>query len=373
MKWLKGFTLIELLIVISIVSILFLVGYANFRDYARRQALVGITKQIQADLRYTQAQAIEGKRVTGCTAGRPLDGYNFFVVDSTHYRVEAACAATAVVIKTVTLASDFSISTPAVNPIVYKALAQGTTIPVNQSVTIRVTQTSTTKTSDVVITDGGFISVDLPYTTNAPVPTSSPSPTPVATSSPTPGPTPTVPPSPTPSPTPSSCANMTCYQDLDGDHFLGASLSVCRYNSDCAQIPAGDPNPSYNYNLSDGFGGECNIAIGSDNHASAVNLCCWTAGNACDGGCTYLSYSGPSSHASCPCSGSTQTQCYSGCGTESCLSFSGNGNCVKGSGSCYKRSSFTGTFHNNCSWNGSCSGGTSDSCYTGKVSCSWSW
>jgi len=364
----KAFTLIEILVVISIVSILFIVGYANFRDYARRQALVGITKQLQADLRFTQAQAIEGKRPAGCTAGRPLNGYGFNIISPTSYQVFADCSVTPLVVKTVVLASDFTVSTPEVNPIIFKALAHGTNIPINQSVTIRVTQTSTTKTSDVTITDGGYISVDLPYTTNAPIPTRSPSPTPVGAPSPTPGPTPTFPPTPTPSPTSSACANKVCYQDLDSDFFLGASKSVCRYNNDCAQIPVGDPNPSYKKNLSDGLGGECNIAAGSDNHASNVNLCCWTTTGGCDGSCNYTNYSGPTNHQDASCTGP------SSCSANqiSCLSFSGSG-CAAGTGNCYKRGSYTGTFYNNCSYTGGCHLVNSDSCYKSKTTCSWSW
>ena len=45
----KGYTLIEILVVISIMAILFTVGFAGYRDFSRRQVLLGAVNQIQGD------------------------------------------------------------------------------------------------------------------------------------------------------------------------------------------------------------------------------------------------------------------------------------------------------------------------------------
>ena len=44
-----GYTLIEILVTLSIVGIIFAAGYANFREYARRQAVVSGARQVQGD------------------------------------------------------------------------------------------------------------------------------------------------------------------------------------------------------------------------------------------------------------------------------------------------------------------------------------
>lgn len=55
-----GFTLIELLMVLFIISVLFGLGYTNYRDYSRRQLLNTAVRQMEEDIRLIQEKAISG-------------------------------------------------------------------------------------------------------------------------------------------------------------------------------------------------------------------------------------------------------------------------------------------------------------------------
>jgi prepilin-type N-terminal cleavage/methylation domain-containing protein len=58
----KGYTLIELIVVMMIMGIIFSLVTANYRDYSRRQLVVGAARQIKGDLRYTQQLALAGRK-----------------------------------------------------------------------------------------------------------------------------------------------------------------------------------------------------------------------------------------------------------------------------------------------------------------------
>lgn len=174
MKWQKalpaarrGYTLIEILVGLTIISLLFSFGYVSFREFSRRQALAGSVKKMQGDLRLAQSFASSGQKPnnTTCNNGR-LDSYGFTVIVSPPgYKIEANCGA-AFVYKTVTLPSDVTVTVPSIpltnptveiNPILFKALGQGTNIPSGQSVLITLTQVGTGSTSSVTVTSGGEI------------------------------------------------------------------------------------------------------------------------------------------------------------------------------------------------------------------------
>ncbi|MBI2018653.1 prepilin-type N-terminal cleavage/methylation domain-containing protein [Candidatus Daviesbacteria bacterium] len=57
---LKGFTLVELLVVISIMALLGVVAYANFKDFAQDQVVNKAIGQIQTAFRLAQANATSG-------------------------------------------------------------------------------------------------------------------------------------------------------------------------------------------------------------------------------------------------------------------------------------------------------------------------
>lgn len=111
------------------------------------------------DLRLAQEQALTGKKPDDpkCNSGL-LNGYNFVVVDSGTYRIEADCTGgTPVEIKTVTMPLDLSLSTPSVNPLLFKALGQGTNIPEGEDTVINITQVGSNAVIPVTISSGGEI------------------------------------------------------------------------------------------------------------------------------------------------------------------------------------------------------------------------
>ena len=161
----SGYTLIEILIALTIVGLIFGIGYVNFRDFARRQALSGTVRSLKGDLRLAQAEALTGKKpndplkkcVDPLDVTKPfLNGYNFFVVSSSTYTIEAACSGGNVEIKRVTLSSDMAISAPTPNPVLFKILGQGTNIGATEAV-VTITQSGTGSVATINISSGGEI------------------------------------------------------------------------------------------------------------------------------------------------------------------------------------------------------------------------
>lgn len=126
----QAFTLIELLVGISIMAIVFTIGIANYRDFSRRQALVGVEKTLKGDLRTAQQLALAGKKPEGSTCD-VLNGYTFALTGSSGYRISANCSnglgTSSIEYKLVSLSGEFSISST--NPTVeFKVLGHGTNL-----------------------------------------------------------------------------------------------------------------------------------------------------------------------------------------------------------------------------------------------------
>lgn len=151
----NAFTLIELLIGLTIVGLIFSFGFANFRDFSRRQALLGEMRKVTGDLRLAQEKSLSGDKPTdiSCAAPYVLNGYNFYVTSSTSYKIQADCSGGTVDVKSVDLVTGVTISTPSPNPIVFKALGQGTNIaPGGTTLTLTQDETSATQTINVTST-----------------------------------------------------------------------------------------------------------------------------------------------------------------------------------------------------------------------------
>lgn len=157
----RAFTLIEILVSMTIVGFLFSFGYASFRDFSRRQALAGVVKQVQGDLRLAQQKALSGEKPAGCTAPPPvktLNAYNFYRSTEDTYKIQADCTVVGVVdVKTVTLPAGAKILTPSPNPIKFNVLSRGTNIVSGESATITLTQAGVPDQQDVIVTAGGEI------------------------------------------------------------------------------------------------------------------------------------------------------------------------------------------------------------------------
>lgn len=123
--------------------------------------MAGTLRSLKGDLRLAQEYSLIGKKPEGTNCDDDvLNGYRFFVFSSTRYIIRAYCSGASgqVNVKIVDLPSDITISNAPpnpINPITFKALGQGTNL--SADTTIRLTQTSTGKTNDVIVTKGGEI------------------------------------------------------------------------------------------------------------------------------------------------------------------------------------------------------------------------
>lgn len=154
----KGYTLIEILVALTIIGLLFAVGYAGFRDFSRRQIVKDAAKEIQGDLRLAQGNAITGQKPEGCNSLKTLDSYSFNVVSLSpaEYSIEANCGSSAIIVKSVNLPSGITLSAPTPNPLKFKVLGQGTNIGTDNWV-LTLTQVGTGNTTSVTVTAGGEI------------------------------------------------------------------------------------------------------------------------------------------------------------------------------------------------------------------------
>lgn len=156
----SAYTLIEILVGLTIIGLLFAVGYVNFRDFSRRQAIAGAAKLLQGDLRLAQQQALSGQKPDdpNCNNPNTLTGYYFNVVSMTEYTVYAGCSLgnSSILSKDVTLPAGISI-TASQNPILFKILGAGTNIPQGNTVTVTLTQAATNNVFTISIGSGGEI------------------------------------------------------------------------------------------------------------------------------------------------------------------------------------------------------------------------
>lgn len=154
----SAYTLIEILVGLTIVGLIFAFGFASFRDFARRQSVTSLSRRIRGDLRLAQEQALSGKKPTdpNCNSPNILNGYNFRVVSSSNYVVEANCSGGTVLVKSVDIPSELSISTPTPNPIIFKVIGEGTNISGANAI-ITMTQVASGYSLDVSVSAGGEI------------------------------------------------------------------------------------------------------------------------------------------------------------------------------------------------------------------------
>lgn len=154
----KGYTLIEILVGLTIVGLIFGIGYVNFRDFSRRQALVGYARIVKGDLRIAQESALAGKKPSDvfCDTPNTLSSYYFNRISGSTYRIVASCTGGDIIVKEVVLPSDVSISISS-NPVVFRILGLGTNVPEVTPTTITLTQAATGSTRIITVTSGGEI------------------------------------------------------------------------------------------------------------------------------------------------------------------------------------------------------------------------
>lgn len=151
--------MIEILVGLTIIGMLFGFGFASFRDFSRRQAVSGVAKIIQGDLRLAQQQALSGQKPPDakCNAPNNLAGYLFTVNNSSQYLVSANCTGGLVTVKTVNLPNGMTVLTPSPNPIEFKVLGHGTNLLSGATATITVSQVGISNTLVITVSSSGEI------------------------------------------------------------------------------------------------------------------------------------------------------------------------------------------------------------------------
>ena len=131
MTYKSAYTLIEILIGLTLVTIVFTIGLAGYRDFSRRQVLSGASKKVISDLRLAQQKASIGQKPDLCTT---LNGYGVdFNLNSSTYTVFADCSNNDITETTTTLdgvasSTDFTI--------IFKTLGHGTNLAATQLINL---------------------------------------------------------------------------------------------------------------------------------------------------------------------------------------------------------------------------------------------
>jgi type II secretory pathway pseudopilin PulG len=125
-----GFTYIELLMSMLIMFLVFGVGFANYRDFQRRQALEEVARLLAGDLRLAQERVRTGTKA--CPTSETLRLYRFKLVnpgvDKRTYHIEEVCSTTTSEIKRVTLQGAFFNPTFS-STIEFYPVGRGTNVP----------------------------------------------------------------------------------------------------------------------------------------------------------------------------------------------------------------------------------------------------
>lgn len=135
----KGYTIIELLVGISIVMIVFGIGFSGYRDFSRRQALTGVSKQLKADIRLIQQLALTGQKPEGVSC-ETLNSYTFSRTSASTYSLIANCVnalgtPSSPVFKSVDFGSDITF-TSTNSTFAFKVLGQGTDLTASNIITL---------------------------------------------------------------------------------------------------------------------------------------------------------------------------------------------------------------------------------------------
>lgn len=158
-----GYTLLELLIVVSIMIIVFMIGFTNYRDYQRRQQLESGVRQVKSDLSLAQTYAITGKKPDttpdNICETNALIGYAFVRISTTSYRIEASCSGGNVtVVGPIAMPTGIQITSMSGTPVdslVFHVLGRGVDRPSDTTITLVSTATGTS--TQVVVSQTGEI------------------------------------------------------------------------------------------------------------------------------------------------------------------------------------------------------------------------
>lgn len=152
-----GFTLIEILVVLAIGALVFIGGYAGYRDFTRRQILEGSSEETKSNLALARQRALSGEKPSGCT--EDLSGYRVSMTFSdpsgnSSYTISAMCTQSGISTGTTNLPVGITLSAPQ-SQFLFKSIGQGTDL--SSDLIITLTQGSTGAQSTITVTSGGAI------------------------------------------------------------------------------------------------------------------------------------------------------------------------------------------------------------------------
>jgi len=84
-----GFTLIELLITITIITLLFSIGMAQYNRFNRRQILVKAKDELVSNLRLAQSKSLAAEKPNDCSD--VLTGHKIKFINNQNYKIVAVC------------------------------------------------------------------------------------------------------------------------------------------------------------------------------------------------------------------------------------------------------------------------------------------
>jgi prepilin-type N-terminal cleavage/methylation domain-containing protein len=162
-KLLNGYTLLELLIVISLITVVFTLGFARYQDFQKRQQLEAVILGIRSDLRLAQEFSIAGRKpdvpVGNDCETSSLNGYVFRRLSASTYQVEAECVSGNVIVRgPISISTGVSLGAIPGTPtdeILFKILGRG--VDRGSNTTLTLTQTGTGATAQITITPSGEI------------------------------------------------------------------------------------------------------------------------------------------------------------------------------------------------------------------------
>jgi prepilin-type N-terminal cleavage/methylation domain-containing protein len=133
-KFCPGFTLIELLVTITIITLVFTIGLAQYNRFNRRQILIKAKDQLISDLRLTQSKALSAEKPIGCEATL-LSGHKLEFISNANYQITAVCGSEIVVKSGLSLPEGIT-KQSGPDEVLFKILSQGTDISGTASITL---------------------------------------------------------------------------------------------------------------------------------------------------------------------------------------------------------------------------------------------
>ena len=147
-----GYTLIEVLVGLAIISLLFTVGYAGYRDFAKRQVLNNAYEELKINLNSARQRALSGDKdlCNGTFLGIQLAFGG--LTDRAAYQFYPKCSGGEGLYSVSTLPSGITVDTTSAR-ILFKPVGQGTDLTSDATVTVK----SATGERKIYITKQGTI------------------------------------------------------------------------------------------------------------------------------------------------------------------------------------------------------------------------